>query len=119
MVADTKQSTEPNISNMSDKTKNAKTKVVDDDKQGAAVTKVHSPRRLTQKRNEREDISLGSVPQPALKVAKEGEGMVVDLPGEVSNITGDNKEELALLNSAMKDAESMDEDMELELPTLA
>ena len=104
---------------MSDKTKKAMTKVVDDDKQGAAVTKVCSPHRPAQKRNEREDISLGSVPQPTLKVAKEGEGMVVDVPGEVANIMSNNEEEMALLNSAMKDSEAMDEDMEIKLPTLA
>ena len=52
MVEDKQQSPELNISNMSDNTKNTVTKVVDDDKQGTVVTKVRSPWRPAQKRNE-------------------------------------------------------------------
>ena len=115
MVADTKKPAETSISNMTDKIKNAVTKAADKEKQGLAVTKVHSPCRPAQKRINREDISLGSVPQPAMEVAKKGK----EMEGEVANITIDNEGELALLNLAMKEAEAMDEDRELETPTLA
>ena len=120
MVADPKKPAEPSPSDMIDKIENEVTKAADEGKQGLVITKVHSPCKPAQKRIDREDMSLGSVPQLAMKVAKKGKEMEVDTSGEAINIAMiDNEEELALLNLAMKEAKAMDEDMELETPTLA
>ena len=101
------------------KNNNEVTKEVDTVKQGLVDTKICSPCRPAQKRLDREDISLGSVPWPAMKVAKEGKEMEVDTPGKTVYIASDKEEALALFNSGMKEAEAMDEDLELETPTLA